>query len=137
MSTDRASLPPRPNSAKMADTRVLRTLDVSYVAPEARHGLHRIHVRLAPAGAGFEQRFEYVITGEPGAVTAFVQTQQAAGAYLSEQRTVDAAAYALLLVSAPVVVPNTLSAVSFAELRAGDRGGQLSWLWNRVNSGDY
>ena len=51
-------------------------------------------------------------------------TQTAAGAVLSEQRTVGAVAYALLLTPAPVAVPAALTAVTFRDLRAGDRAGR-------------
>ena len=73
---------------RIADTSVLRTRDVSHVGATFRPGLYRIHVRRAPSGAGFQQRFEYVVKGAPDAVTAFVAAQTAAGAVLSEQRTV-------------------------------------------------
>ena len=106
---------------RMADTSILRTRDVSHVDTTFRPGLYRIHVRRAPSGAGFQQRFEYVVKGAPDAVTAFVTAQTAAGAVLSEQRTVGAVAYALLLTPVPVAVPATLTPVTFRDLRAGDR----------------
>jgi hypothetical protein len=78
-----------------------------------------------------------VIKGAPDAVTAFVTTQTAAGAALSEQRTLGAVAYALLLTPAPVALPGTLTPVTFRNLRAGDVAGDLSWLWQRVDTGAY
>ena len=122
---------------RIADTTILRTRDVSHVAAAFRPGLYRIHVRRAPSGTGFQQRFEYVVKGPPDAVTAFVDEQTAAGAVLSEQRTVGAVVYALLLTPAPVTAPAALTAVTFRDLRAGDRAGELSWLWQRVDSGAY
>ena len=56
---------------------------------------------------------------------------------LSEQRTVGPVVYALLLTPAPVTVPAALTAVTFRDLRTGDRAGDLSWLWQRVDTGAY
>jgi hypothetical protein len=138
LATTAAALPsPIPTMAdiRFADTAILRTRDVSHVGATFRPGLYRIHVRRAPSGAGFQQRFEYVVKGAPDVVTAFVAAQTAAGAVLSEQRTVGAAAYALLLTPAPVTAPATLTPVTFRDLRAGDLAGDLSWLWTRIDSG--
>jgi len=140
LATTAAALPsPIPMMAdiRIADTSVLRTRDVSHVAAAFRPGLYRIHVRRAPSGSSFQQRFEYVVSGPPDAVTAFAAAQTAAAAVLSEQRSVGAAAYALLLSPAPATVPATLTAVTFRDLRAGDRTGDLSWLWQRIDSGAY
>jgi len=138
LATTAAALPsPIPTMAdiRIADTAVLRTRDVSHVAAAFRPGLSRIHVRRAPSGTGFQQRFEYVIKGAPDALTAFVAEQTAAGAVLSEQRTVGAVAHALLLTPAPVTAPATLTPVTFRDLRAGDLAGDLSWLWTRIDTG--
>ena len=81
----------------------------------------------------WRQRLEYVFKGAPDAVTAFVTTQTAAGAVLSEQRTVGAAARALLLTPAPVALPGALAPARFRDLRAGD----LSWLWQRLDADAY
>jgi hypothetical protein len=140
LATTAAALPsPIPTNAdiRIADTSILRTRDVSHVDAASRPGLYRIHVRRAPSGGGFQQRFEYVFKGAPDAVTAFVASQTAAGAVLSEQRTVGAAAHALLLTPSPVALPGTLTPVTFRELRAGDRAGDLSWLWQRLDTGAY
>ena len=48
-----------------------------------------------------------------------------------------AVAYALLLTPAPVAVPGALTAVTFRILRAGDLAGDLSWLWQRLDTGAY
>jgi len=138
LATTAAALPsPIPTMAdiRIADTAVLRTRDVSHVAAAFHPGLSRIHVRRAPSGTGFQQRFEYVIKGAPDALTAFVAEQTAAGAVLSEQRTVGAVAHALLLTPAPVTAPATLTPVTFRDLRAGDLAGDLSWLWTRIDTG--
>jgi hypothetical protein len=139
MSTTTSALPAMPttSSIRMADTRVLRTRDTSFVAASARAGLHRIHVRRAASGVGFQQRFEYMVKGAQDAVAAFVQQRVNAGDYVSEQRVVDGTAYALLLCAAPVTIPSTLTGVTFRELREKDRSGVLSWLWQRVDSGVY
>jgi hypothetical protein len=123
----------------LADTSILRTRDVSHVAEASRPGLYRIHVRQAPSGAGFEERFEYVVKGPPAALDAFVLGRTRAGDYLSEQRggTDAGTAYALVLTRAPVPIPDDISAVAFREMRAGDQSGALSWLWKRVDSGVY
>ena len=94
-------------------------------------------MRRAPSGSGFQQRFEYVFKGAPDAVTAFVTAQTAAGAVLAEQRTVGAAAHALLLTPAPVPLPGALTPVTFRDLRAGDLAGDLSWLWQRLDTSAY
>jgi hypothetical protein len=136
-----ASALPKPIPAladvKMADTTVLRTRDVSHVDAASRPGLYRIHVRKAPGGTGFEQRFEYVVKGSASAVAGFVQARQAAGDYLSESRDVSGTSYALVLTSAPVTLSAGLSGVPFADLREGDRSGALGWLWQRLDSGTY
>jgi hypothetical protein len=139
LSTSASALPTRPTTAdvRMADTRVLRTRDTTFVTAGARAGLYRIHVRRNPAAAGFQQRFEYVVKGTPDVVAAFAAQRTAAKDYLSEQRLVDGTAYALVLSAAPLGLPNGLSAVSFRELREGDRSGKLSWLWQRLDSGSY
>jgi hypothetical protein len=139
MSTTTSALPAMPttSSITMADTRVLRTRDTSFVDASARAGLHRIHVRRAASGSGFQQRFEYVVKGAQDAVAAFVQQRVNARDYVSEQRVVDGTAYALVLCAAPVSIPSTLTGVTFRELREKDRSGTLSWLWQRVDSGAY
>lgn len=127
---------PTPAQVKLEDTTVLRTRDTSSVQPETRGALYRIHVRRNPNGV-FEQRFEYIVKGPPEIVSTYVDIRQNADDYLSEQRTVDGTAYALLLTAAPISVPSTLTPVSFKELRDQDRTGKLSWLWARVDSGNY
>ena len=84
-----------------------------HVAETFRSGLHRIHVRPDVTGAGFEQRFEYVVKGQPDAVLVFVENRSAAGDYVSETRTVNATAYALVLTGVPIAVPSELSGVTF------------------------
>jgi hypothetical protein len=140
LATTAAALPsPIPTMAdiRIGDTAVLRTRDVSHVGAAFRTGLYRIHVRRAPSGGGFQQRFEYIVKGAPDAVTTFASAQTATGAVLSEQRTVGAVAFALLLAPAPVAVPGTLAPVPFRDLRAGDLAGDLSWLWQRIDTGMY
>jgi hypothetical protein len=128
---------PTAASARMADTAHLRTRDVSHVAATFRPGLHRIHVRRAPTGAGFQQRFEYVVKGTAAAVESFVSARVTAGDYLSEQRNAGGTTYALVLTRTPVALPSDLSAVTFRELRTGDASGELGWLWRRVDTGSY
>jgi hypothetical protein len=70
-------------------------------------------------------------------VTTYVQVRQAADDYLSEQRTVDGIAYALLLTAAPISLPSTMSAVGFRERREKERSDKLRWLWRRIDSGNY
>ncbi len=126
---------PSETAVRMADTSILRTRDTSHVSANMRPGLYRIHVR--PNGSTFQQRFEYVVKGTPEAVAGFVETRKSAGDYLSEQRTVDGIAYALLLCAAPVQVPSGITGVTFRELREKDRSGALGWLWERVDKGKY
>jgi hypothetical protein len=129
---------PTQTDIKLEDTTVLRTRDVSHVPVEVRTGLYRIHVRKAPTG-GFEQRFEYLIKGAPEIVSTYVKARTDADDYLSEQRTVDGTAYALLLTAAPISLPSTMQPVTFLELRNNEQSGnqKLTWLWNRVDSGNY
>jgi hypothetical protein len=128
---------PTQADVRMADTSVLRTRDTSHVAAEFRSGLYRIHVRRAPAGGGFEQRFEYVVKGTATDVDAFVSARRAAGDYLSRKDSVGSTSYALVLTSAPVVIPAGLSGMSFRDLRMGDRDGTLAALWATIDSGAY
>jgi hypothetical protein len=134
LATERDALPmpiPTRDDVRMADTSVLRTRDVSHVAAAQRR-------RCAPAGDGFQQRFEYVLRGPLAAVDAFVAARLAGGgAHRSEQRMVGERAYVLLLSAAPLEVPAELDGVPFRELRAGDRDGTLGWLWRRLDAGDY
>lgn len=55
----------------------------------------------------------------------------------TESRVVDGKTYALLLAARPIAVPATLDGPTFRELRAGDVGGSLTWLWNRINDRSY
>ena len=138
--TSTSALPmpiPTSTGVRMADTSVLRTRDVSHVGAAFRTGLYRIHVRPAPGGSGFQQRFEYIVKGDAAAIDAFVTARQSAGDYLSERRTVGTASYALVLAAAPLTVPAGLTSVPFRELRTGDRSGDLGWLWQRADSGAY
>ena len=141
LATQSSALPqpiPTRDDVRMADTTVLRTRDVSHVAERFRRGLHRIHVRRALAGDGFEQRFEYVLRGASAALDSFVNARLGdGGAYLSERRAVGASAYALLLSATPLEVPAELEAVTFRELRSGDQDGTLGWLWQRLDTGEY
>ena len=104
--------------------------------PQFRNGLHRIHVRQTAALTGYEQRFEYIVTGPEAAVSAFCSERTADGDHVSERRTVDTAAYALLLTARPVIVPMALSGVSLRDLRK-DAAGKLKWLWDRADAADY
>jgi hypothetical protein len=139
MSTATSALPAMPSTSNivMADTRVLRTRDTSFAPADTRAGLYRIHVRRAPDGVSFQQRFEYVVKGPQDAVTAFVQQRVNAKDYLSEQRTEGGVTYAVLLTAAPVAIPSTLTGVAFREMRVAERDGKLTWLWQRVDSGNY
>lgn len=133
MATSESALPgpmPSQSDAKMADTSVLRTRDVSHAPADKRAGLHRIHVRRA--GAGFEQRFEYVVKGAESAVSALARA-----GFLVEQRTVEGTAYALVLTREPVSLTSGASGVTFRELREKDRAGQLDWLWKRIDEARY
>ena len=97
--------------------------------------LYRIHLR--PAAAGLEERFEYVVSGTETALGAWLAAARTEGACVSETRITDTTAYALVLSPIPLEIPTALSPVSFDALRAGDRSGALSWLWNRVDQGRY
>lgn len=127
-----------PTDLVYQDTTVLRTRDTSYAAVGNRPGLYRIHVRRQPGTtATFQQRFEYVVQGSPSNMDAYVATRLAAGDYLSERRDVSGTAYAIFLCSAERTLGTGITAVTFAQMRAGDKAGTLSWLWNRVDRGVY
>ncbi len=134
---DLPSLIPTAGDIQLADTSILRTRDVSHVEAGFRAGLYRIHVRVSPADSGFEQRFEYLVSGSAAAVSSFVAERTEAGDYLSEQAYAGGSTYALLLTSAPIAIPSDLAGVSFRDLRAGDLGGELASLWERTDSGVY
>jgi hypothetical protein len=135
---DRLPTPmPTVSSVRLADTSILRTRDVSHVAATFRPGLHRIHVRQAPGGSGFEQRFEYVVKGPSAAIDAFVAARVQANDYLSEKRVDGATTHALILTRDPIVLSSEIIGVTFREVRAGDASGVLSWLWERIDSGRY
>jgi hypothetical protein len=140
LQTSASALPmpiPDAGSVRIADTSILRTRDVSHVAESVRAGLYRIHVRRAPGGSGFEERFEYVVKGPSESVASFVEARPAAGEYLSEMRSVGSTSYALVLTAEPITLEAGISGVTFRELRAGDISGELSWLWQRVDAGAY
>ncbi|HMJ15457.1 MAG TPA: hypothetical protein VK524_28775, partial [Polyangiaceae bacterium] len=141
LSTSSGALPrPIPTVAdvRVADTRILRTRDVAHIPAASRAGLYRIHVRPSPVNAAqFQERFEYVVKGPANDVSAFVTARTAAGAHLSEQRTVNGTAYALLLTPAPLALPANVTGVDFRALRQGDLNGSLTWLWQRLDSGSY
>jgi hypothetical protein len=140
LQTSASALPmPIPDVAdvRMADTSILRTRDVSHVDESFRFGLYRIHVRQAPGGSGFQERFEYVVKGPPATLASFVEQHTSSGAYLSEVRTVGSTSYALVLTARPISVSAGLAGVSFRELRSGDSSGELRWLWQRVDAGSY
>jgi hypothetical protein len=128
---------PTRDDLRLADTAILRTRDVSHVAAPYRQGLYRIHVRRAPAGGGFEERFEYVVKGPPDFVAGFTSAQAAAGGAVVAERTVGTTSYAVVLTPAPVAVSAPLAGVPFRDLRSGDQSGGLSWLWQLLDGGGY
>jgi hypothetical protein len=138
--TDPMALPgpvPTLDDVRIEDTSIVRTRDVSFVEASARKALHRIHLREAVSGAGIEERFEYVVSGAPSAISTWLDSAHDQGVYLSESRTTDGISFALVLSPVPLEVPAEISAVSFEALREGDRSGALSWLWERIDRGNY
>lgn len=136
--SDVASPRPTVGAVAMADTTVLRTRDTSYAAVGNRPGLYRIHVRRQPGTiATFQQRFEYVVQGTPVDMNAYVVTRQAAGDYLSYRIDTGGVAYAVFLCTAERTLGTGITALTFAQMRAGDLNGTLSTLWNRVDLGIY
>jgi hypothetical protein len=128
---------PVETGAVLADTTVLRTRDTSHVAPGERAGLYRIHVRKNPVGSGFQQRFEYVLSGADATMSSFLSTRVVAGDYVSESRSSGGVTRAVVLARAPLTLTGGVSAVTFDDLRSGDNSGALTWLWNRVNGTSY
>ncbi len=139
-STDPSRLPgpiPTLDDVRLQDTSILRTRDISFVAAAMRKGLHRIHVREAASGGGVDERFEYVVSGAASEIATWIATVRGQGAYVSESRSVGLSAYALVLSPVPLEVPGALNGVTFEALRAGDRAGTLSFLWQRIDLGNY
>jgi hypothetical protein len=60
-----------------------------------------------------------------------------AGAFVSDRRAVGGITHALVLSATPLELPPGLVGVSFEDLRAGARAGDLTWLWDRVDRGRY
>jgi hypothetical protein len=135
-STDPARLPgPAPTLADVTleDTSVLSTRDVSFVPAAMQPGLQRIHVR--EAGGGLEERFEYVVTASPQELAAWLV--DAPDSYVAETRVWGERAYALVLAPTPLELAPGVAGVTFEELREGDRSGELSWLWRRLDEHRY
>ncbi len=130
---DLGSAIPSTASVKLRDTTILKIRDTSFVATGSRPGLYRIHVRQKPGQATFEQRFEYVFSGTAGDVAAYLSQRTGAGDVVSGQALVGAKQYAVLFTANPLQLPGTLTPVSFADLRKGDRDASLSWLWVLLN----
>jgi hypothetical protein len=141
LNTQEDALPgpiPTKDDVQLRDTSVLATRDVSFVEAEQRRGLYRIHVRPAPNTGGFEQRLEYIVAGPPTEVDAFVgASAPSAFHYVVEKREVSGRSIALLLTRVPITIPETLQGLSFADLRAGDLDGSLTWLWRRIDRRAY
>lgn len=138
LQTTVGSLPaPIPTAASIAlgDTRILRTRDVSHVSSGNRPGLYRIHVRGTPGA--FQQRFEYIVQGTPANVGAHLAARYAAGDYISASQNVSGTQYAVYLARVPHTLGTGVTAVTFANMRAGDQSGALSWLWSLVDAGAY
>lgn len=119
-------LPTIDDRPALRDTSILKTRDLSFAPPEARRGLYRVHIRRSPRGIGFEQRFEYVVAGPTEIVK---QWSTEIDAEIVACSSGDNEEFALIYTSSAVVVPDSLRAVDFAELRSGDRDGSLSALW--------
>lgn len=132
--TSEATAPPQPAPViQLRDTSILRTRDTSFVASGNRPGLYRIHVRRV--NASFQMRFEYLVKGPPGRVSAWAATEAAKGGRVSEVRVVAGVEYALVLTPLPTVFAPFagLSGVTWAELRSS----ALSWMWIRTETDSY
>jgi hypothetical protein len=137
-STDQESLPepvPELGAAKPRPSRILKTWDVSFVPEAERRGLYRIHLREAADG-GLDERFEYVVTGPTAGVTAWLETldPEDCTSQVLEARALAGDSHALVVSGVPLQVPSALDGVSFEALRAGDRDGSLTWLWQRLDT---
>ena len=108
------------------------TRDTSFANESVRRGLYRIHVRVAPEGTGFEQRFEYVVAGSPTEVDAWLTDNP--DFVVVHRSNVNDADYPVIRTGEPVRVPDALRAVDFAEMRAGDRDGSLAEFWRKLES---
>jgi len=131
LSTDAGSLPsPLPAwvGPRTRSTAVLQTRDSSFVPPGFRPGLYRIDVRRAATGTGYEQRFEYLVAGQPAALATWLTAQPHAVVVASQ--VVGAETVAIVHSAQPLPLSVTLRGVTFDELRAGDRAGSLRWAWS-------
>jgi hypothetical protein len=124
------SAPPQLSNASRRAVTTLRTWDTSFAGVA---GVYRVHLRETPAGA-FEERFEYVVKGSAPDIAAWFSSAPACGSRLLTWRTVGLQTYAVILMSNPVSLPASVSAVTFSELRDGDNAGTLNWLWSKLES---
>ena len=122
-----ARLPDIADGPRPTNTDVLKTRDASFVPAQNRRGLYRIHVQRSANGAGFEQRFEYVVAGPPAALDRWLGAD--GSIQLVDETTRGSERAAVVLSPRPVTVPSELRAVGFPELRAGDNDGSLADLW--------
>lgn len=129
-STDAARLPnPLPSTeaqARPKDTSILKTRDVSFVPPEARDDVYRVHVRRSPDGSGFEQGYEYVVAGPSSNIDRW---SSEVGAVVTYRTGGTGEQFAVLFSPVAAALDDGLRPVGFDELRAGDLSGERSALW--------
>jgi parallel beta-helix repeat protein len=128
---------PPPTAINAGAVGMLRTRDTSFITnPVLAASVYRIHLRPTVYG-DHEQRYEMLVKGEPARVAAWCTWAVASGAYVSERRVVGTTSYALVLGPEPRALTSGVTAVTWTELRAGDRDGSLAWLWDRVETSTY
>jgi hypothetical protein len=130
--------PPALASAAPRSTDVLRTWDTSFVTEEERHGLYRIHAK-SDAGGDIVERFEYVFHAPQAELSTWLGSLESGDctAVVVDRRAMVEVDFVLLLSAVPIEVPAEFGAPTFEELRAGDRDGTLTWLWQRLDQADY
>jgi hypothetical protein len=102
------------------DTTVLATRDTSSVDDRYRPGLYRVQLRPDPASSGFQQRFEYVVTGEAESIerwSAGVSGIRATFVAPDPGNEGDHEQFLVLRTGEPTTIPHDLHPVGFAELR--------------------
>jgi hypothetical protein len=121
-----SSLPSIADGPRPRPTDVLKMRDSSFVAAGQRPGLYRHHIRPTPGGAGFEQRFEYVVQGPREAIERWAR---GAGATV---RVFDTGgdASAIVLSASPLSLPAGLRGLGFAQLRSAGAAD----LWRALDA---
>jgi hypothetical protein len=110
-------------------TSILASRDTSLVSNESRHGLLGIHVRGRPE-AGFEQRLEYVVSGDASDIDSWLSVW---GGEAARFRPSSGGEDILVIrTGVPLELPSWLRPVRFEDLRVA--ADAVPELWEHVNA---